>query len=158
MRVHRASAVPPNVDSWLRNSRGLTTLEWLLIVAAVAGLAALAVVLVQNVVDETAEDISGNNARVTAAKVAAARISSDAADEVISQAGDSNDDTKADKEVTGNDLDQINAEYKSKCDRLNITYSDVSLSAKWAPTLSALAASADIETWRSTNSESCMVS
>ena len=33
-----------------RDHSGLTTLEWLLIVAAVAGLAALAVVLVQNVV------------------------------------------------------------------------------------------------------------
>ena len=33
------------------------TLEWLLIVAAVAGLAALAIVLVQGVVDDTAEDI-----------------------------------------------------------------------------------------------------
>ena len=46
---------------------GLTTLEWLLIVAAVAGLAALAVVLVQNVVDETAEQISGSSARGQAA-------------------------------------------------------------------------------------------
>ena len=62
----------------LRTEVGLTTLEWLLIVAAVAGLAALAVVLVQNVVDETAEEISGNNARITAAQVAAARITSDA--------------------------------------------------------------------------------
>ena len=53
---------------------GLTTLEWLLIVAAVAGLAALAVVLVQNVVDETAQDISGSSARLTAAKVAAASV------------------------------------------------------------------------------------
>ena len=58
-----------------RNNRGLTTLEWLLIVAAVAGLAALAVVLVQNVVDDTAEQISGSSARLTAAKVAAAEIS-----------------------------------------------------------------------------------
>ena len=36
-----------------RADSGLTTLEWLLIVAAVAGLAALAVVLVQNVVSTT---------------------------------------------------------------------------------------------------------
>ena len=42
-----------------RDESGLTTLEWLLIVAAVAGLAALAVVLVQNVVSDTSEQIAG---------------------------------------------------------------------------------------------------
>ena len=80
-----------------RNDRGLTTLEWLLIVAAVAGLAALAVVLVQNVVDETAEQISGGSARLTAARVAAEAISSDS-------------DSDADR--------------KAKCNRLQITYGD----------------------------------
>ena len=85
-----------------RNSRGLTTLEWLLIVAAVAGLAALAVVLVQNVVDETAEQISGSSARLTAANVAAAEITADA------------------EGKTGDERD----EFKSKCDRLRITYGD----------------------------------
>ena len=57
-----------------RDEDGLTTLEWLLIVAAVAALAALAVVLVQRVVDDTAEQIGGSSARGTAAKVAAAAI------------------------------------------------------------------------------------
>lgn len=80
-----------------RSSRGLTTLEWLLIVAAVAGLAALAVVLVQNVVDDTAEQITGSSARITAALVAADAITGD-------------DETDADK--------------RSACSRLNITYSD----------------------------------
>ena len=46
-----------------RDDSGLTTLEWLLIVAAVAGLAALAVVLVQNVVSDTSEQIAGSSAR-----------------------------------------------------------------------------------------------
>ena len=50
-----------------RDDSGLTTLEWLLIVAAVAGLAALAVVLVQNVVSDTSEQIAGSSARKTAA-------------------------------------------------------------------------------------------
>ena len=44
-----------------RDESGLTTLEWLLIVAAVAGLAALAVVLVTNVVSNTSEDIRGSD-------------------------------------------------------------------------------------------------
>jgi len=75
----------------------LTTLEWLLIVAAVAGLAALAVVLVQNVVDDTAEQIAGSSARITAAQVAAEAINND----------DDKDDNK-----------------RSACNRLSITYSD----------------------------------
>ena len=79
-----------------RNSRGLTTLEWLLIVAAVAGLAALAVVLVQNVVDDTAEQISGSSARLTAARVAAAEV---------------NEEPDA-------------GEKQAKCLRLRITYGD----------------------------------
>ena len=45
----------PQYLEFHRGERGLTTLEWLLIVAAIAGLAALAVVLVQTVVNETAE-------------------------------------------------------------------------------------------------------
>ena len=80
-----------------RGVDGLTTLEWLLIVAAVAGLAALAVVLVQNVVDDTAEQISGNNARLTAAQVAAEAINNDA---------------------------ETDVEKRSACNRLSITYSD----------------------------------
>lgn len=50
-----------------RGDCGLTTLEWLLITAAVAGLAALAVVLVQTQVEDTAERVSSPNPRVTAA-------------------------------------------------------------------------------------------
>ena len=89
-----------------RNNRGLTTLEWLLIVAAVAGLAALAVVLVQNVVDDTAEQIAGNSARGTAAQVAAAEITEDS------------------KELTA-DTEEGVATQKQKCERLGITYGDV---------------------------------
>ena len=48
-----------------RGDHGLTTLEWLLITAAVAGLAALAVVLVQAYVEDTGDGISNPNPRVT---------------------------------------------------------------------------------------------
>ena len=89
-----------------RNNRGLTTLEWLLIVAAVAGLAALAVVLVQNVVDDTAEQISGSSARLTAARVAAQEVSA----EWTKAVGDSDDSGKT--------------AAREKCLRLRITYGD----------------------------------
>ena len=101
-----------------RSDRGLTTLEWLLIVAAVAGLAALAVVLVQNVVDDTAEQISQGSARLTAAKVAAQAITDDAADLTIT-VGKATEDPVADADKTQaskrNDL-------KARCERLRITY------------------------------------
>ena len=50
-----------------RGDHGLTTLEWLLITAAVAGLAALAVVLVQVYVEDTGDRIANPDPRVTSA-------------------------------------------------------------------------------------------
>ena len=93
-----------------RDDSGLTTLEWLLIVAAVAGLAALAVVLVTNVVSETSEQISGSSARKVAAQIAAQEIT----DKARAQ------DTDADNTYT-----DLNREYKSDCKLLQITYGDV---------------------------------
>lgn len=49
-----------------RGDCGLTTLEWLLITAAVAALAALAVMLVSDLVGDTAEQISESEARFAA--------------------------------------------------------------------------------------------
>ena len=61
-----------------RGDDGLTTLEWLLITAAVAGLAALAVVLVTAEVEDTAKRISNSEARVTAAIHTALAVETDA--------------------------------------------------------------------------------
>ena len=96
------------------DDRGLTTLEWLLIVAAVAGLAALAVVLVQNVVSDTSEQIAGSSARQTAAKVAALAVEDESKvyDATLDQFGDW---TKWQNYFT------------SKCDRIAITYSDAGI-------------------------------
>ncbi len=100
---------------------GLTTLEWLLIVAAVAGLAALAVVLVQGVVDETAEQITDSSARLTAAKLAGNRITNKAA------ADPPTDDT-----LTAAIFLARSNEYKEDCDRLKITYGDIDdLAVNW---------------------------
>ena len=106
-------------EKWRPNRRGdsgLTTLEWLLIVAAVAGLAALAVVLVQRVVGDTSEQIAGGSARKTAAQIAAQDITDLARAESAS----------ATAEVGDSDhVGTLNREYKSDCNLLEITYGDV---------------------------------
>ena len=92
---------------------GLTTLEWLLIVAAVAGLAALAVVLVQNVVTETAEQINSSSARVTAAQLAG--------EELITKS------VSADQGAASDTYGEWKAYYNLKCNRFNITYGDAGI-------------------------------
>lgn len=107
-----------------RDDRGLTTLEWLLIVAAVAGLAALAVVVVQNVVSETAEQIAGSSAREQAATLAARDITEIAATEKPK-------DAAAEK--------AMNSRLKGRCERMNISYAttfaalDPPKKAVWTP-------------------------
>ena len=97
-----------------RDEAGLTTLEWLLIVAAVAGLAALAVVLVQNVVDDTAEQLGGSSARATAANVAA--------DTVIREARTASPD-----DARYNTWQRWELYFTARCERLEILYSDTNL-------------------------------
>ena len=114
-----------------RSDSGLTTLEWLLIVAAVAGLAALAVVLVTNVVSDTSEQISGSSARLTAGRLAADEITTKARAHGASLYPASN--------IPGGTRPEKNAyvlgvarKYRSDCELLRITYSDVeNLEVHW---------------------------
>ena len=135
-RTKRTTHKPRKWSLRRRDERGLTTLEWLLIVAAVAGLAALAIVLVQGVVDDTAEDIRGSSARGQAALVAAQAIIDEAR---IAY-------TTANTNGTGSAKFDTVAEYKqyydSKCRRLGITYSDadITVTASFGRTTVALAA------------------
>ena len=104
IRERLKRAISPRLpERYRRDDSGLTTLEWLLIVAAVAGLAALAVVLVTNVVGDTSEQISGSSARLTAAHVAARSIQEDRISDEIDNDNDAND----------------------RCRRLEIIYSDI---------------------------------
>lgn len=96
---------------------GLTTLEWLLIVAAVAGLAALAVVMVQNVVSDTSEQIAGSSAREVAAKLAGEQVVTDARR------------PRVDQPLNARTWGDWKAFYESRCKRINITYSDVGITA-----------------------------
>ena len=99
-----------------RDDSGLTTLEWLLIVAAVAGLAALAVVLVQNVIGETSEQIAGSSARKTAAEVAALSVEEESKTLEAADVA-----TPDDKFGTWAKWDNY---FTAKCNRIGITYSD----------------------------------
>ncbi len=99
-----------------RDDSGLTTLEWLLIVAAVAGIAALAVVLVQNVVSDTSEQISGSSARKTAAEVAAASVEQEA----------KNADPTDERYNTWPKWENY---FTNKCDRIQITFADAGIGA-----------------------------
>ena len=72
------TAAEPGRGGRRRGDDGLTTLEWLLIVAAVAGMAALAVVLVTGSVEDTAARVSSPNPRVTTAIHAAFAVETDA--------------------------------------------------------------------------------
>ena len=93
-----------------RDDSGLTTLEWLLIVAAVAGMAALAVVLVTRVVGDTSDQIAGQSARKTAAELAAQEIEDLWVAAIVP--------------VTVS-ADDANTEFNRKCVRLRLIYGDV---------------------------------
>jgi hypothetical protein len=103
----RAARRPP------RDERGLTTLEWLLIVAAIAGLAALAVVLVTKVVGDTAEQVGSLSPRLAAARLQAHDIEVEA-----SQLPLSDFPSRA-------AYNEIRRKYKRKCEQLGILYRDI---------------------------------
>ena len=92
-----------------RGDSGLTTLEWLLITAAVAGLAALAVVLVQAYVEDTGDRMSNPDPRVTSAIHSASEVETDAK---AASAGDF--DLWADWE----------SHFTQKCSLIAVLYSD----------------------------------
>ena len=116
-----------------RDDSGLTTLEWLLIVAAVAGLAALAVVLVQNVVSDTSEQIAGSSARKTAAQVAASTVEEEAKKPKITQFLDATPTGTPAETATEKAARHLAAwvawenYFTAKCDRIRITYSDADI-------------------------------
>ena len=105
-----------------RDDSGLTTLEWLLIVAAVAGLAALAVVLVQNVVRDTSEQIASNSARMTAATLEAADITEQATSAAIPGGGVAATPENAARTAAAK---AANKKFGDRCTRMNIGYNAV---------------------------------
>ena len=93
----------------------MTTLEWLLITAAVAGLAALAVVIVQAYVEDTGQRIANPDPRMVAAIVAAEEIMSDA-------------DRDADQQpAAAKTYGPWSDHYAFKCGQLGILYADAEI-------------------------------
>lgn len=101
-----------------RGEAGLTTLEWLLVVAAVAGVAALAVVLVQQVVGDTAEDVASHSARQQAAVLATLELT---------------ERWQAEIPESPTEAAQINSDYSQKCRTFGIIYGDIDLAPESAP-------------------------
>ena len=95
---------------------GLTSLEWLLVVAAVAGLAALAVVLVQSVVGGTVEDVAAHSARQQAADLARVGLTQRA---------------RAELPASKDDAARINGVFGARCRQLAVIYADIDLSIKY---------------------------
>lgn len=95
--------------------------------AAVAGLAALAVVLVQNVVRDTAEQISSSSARGTAAKVAAAEITRAAFSDStkIDQAARGAPSNAAKADLATAEAARLIILYQNRCENIKIIYSDI---------------------------------
>ena len=125
MLAREMPVVHPPPPSRRRDESGLTTLEWLLIVAAVAGIAALAVVLVQGVVSDTSEQISGSSARRTAAEIAAADVQAESRDpaEAKKRFGNHSSGGTVQVEAWG----EWKRYFEQKCKRIEITYGDAGI-------------------------------
>ena len=105
----------------MRDDGGLITLEWLLIVGAIAGLAASSVLVVQRVVDDTSEVPVDPLVRLLQADIAAAFVAADAQaafDEAVS----------ASPPTLYMDMG-----FSSRCDAIKGDFDDVVDRAAWSP-------------------------
>ena len=94
-----------------RAELGLITLEWLLIVGAIAGLAASSVLAVQIVVDDSTDRPAQRDVRVIDAEIAAATVASEA--------------TKVVEENPSNYTNNVNNDFQTRCQEVANKYSDV---------------------------------
>ena len=102
------------------DSSGIVTLEWLLIVGAIAGLAASTTLIVQRVVDDTSEIPADPAVRVIDADIAAAFLASEADAAVLS-------------------LPYDDALFEDRCETaLHAAFADVVLSASWTSPMATI--------------------
>lgn len=100
----------------------MTTLEWLLVTAAVAAFVAVAVVAVQSVVRDVGIEANRHRARFRTAEVAADALTRE---------------WRAQAPVSAFQAEQVNRRYGERCARLGITYADSEARPYWKPGLLA---------------------
>lgn len=105
-----------------KGEAGLTTLEWLLLTAAVAAVVALAVVAVQAAVRDIGIETNRHRARFRTAEIAADALTRE---------------WRARSPDSQFEADQINRQYEQRCARLAITYADSEARSYWLPGLFA---------------------
>lgn len=105
---------------------GLASLEWLLIIAAVGGLAAVMVVAVQQLLDDATEVRADRSVRLLEANVLAAELSSQAA--AVGAGSDSGPDAA------------VLAQLGKRCEQLAVNYRDAISAAEWTQAPRAVAA------------------
>lgn len=98
----------------------MTTLEWLLVTAAVAALVAVAVVAVQAAVRDVGIETNRHRARFRTAELAAGTLTRE---------------WRARSPVSQFEADQINRQYEQRCARLAITYANSEARSYWFPGL-----------------------
>ena len=96
----------------------MTTLEWLLVTAAVAVLVGAAVVVVQATVRDIGIDAGRHEARFRTAEIAADALTRE---------------WRADTPQNEFEAEQINRRYGERCARLGITYADSEARPFWTP-------------------------
>lgn len=101
-----------------RNNAGMTTLEWLLLTAAMAALVAAAVVVVQSVVRDVGVDAGSFSARFRAARIAADSVTRE---------------WRAHHPTSQYEADVLNRRYGERCGRLGITFADTEARPFWKP-------------------------
>ena len=146
-RLTRSQATGHDHAAGTRRSdeRGLITLEWLLIVGAMAGIAAFSVLAVQNVLEGTTDAAPDPMVLVIEAKVAASFIDDDArrALELRRELealldddpddDDPDDDDPDDDDVDDEDVDFDFTPYEKRCMELKNLYSKVTVAGSASP-------------------------
>ncbi len=122
-----ASAGGRSAASGQRCDGGLITLEWLLVVGAIAGLAASSVLIVQRVVDDTSEVPADPAVRLIDAEIAAAFVAAEANNDPNSMCSLWAGDPLVCYIISGEEDNS----YEQRCTALRDTFNDVVSSSVW---------------------------
>ena len=124
-----------------RSERGLVTLDWLLILAAVIGAAAGTAVLLQNFFEDAAEDPTDPAVRAIEAQIAATRIVKDATElflrdrDACSMATPCGGDFSIQEDflhtIAGLYTKTASDDFKARCHALYLTFGDVLSNTYW---------------------------